>query len=93
MPRHLRRFWHAAASLGGAFAFALAAHAGTAQQFLSKDGIDIDYGVQAAGTVSYGNYFRLDASLPNRIQLRIDLPGRQEPLDAEFVYQLPAARP
>lgn len=156
MSVRFHTFAHAAAGLGTALALA-AAQAGTPQQVLSKEGVDIYYGFQAAdtvaapdapsahmagpahkrdhhlvvtlvdrqsgrrleaakvsatvtplglagqrktleamsyaGTVSYGNYFRLDESLPNRVKLRIHMPGRKEALDADFVYQRPAARP
>ena len=41
-----------------------------------------------AGTVSYGNYFNMPAtSNPYRIQVRIELPGVAEVIEAQFDYQ------
>lgn len=41
-----------------------------------------------AGTVSYGNYFNMPAtSNPYRIQVRIELPGVADVIEAQFDYQ------
>lgn len=41
-----------------------------------------------SGTVSYGNYFAMPAtSNPYRIQVRIELPGVADPIEADFDYQ------
>lgn len=41
-----------------------------------------------AGTVSYGNYFAMPAtSNPYRIQVRIELPGVADVIEAQFDYQ------
>lgn len=41
-----------------------------------------------AGTVSYGNYFAMPStSNPYRIQVRIELPGVADPIEAQFDYQ------
>lgn len=41
-----------------------------------------------AGTVSYGNYFNMPATNnPYRIQVRIELPGVADVIEAQFDYQ------
>ncbi|MDT3706242.1 MAG: hypothetical protein ROZ09_05405 [Thiobacillus sp.] len=41
-----------------------------------------------AGTVSYGNYFKMPVtSNPYRIQVRIELPGVADVIEAQFDYQ------
>ena len=41
-----------------------------------------------AGTVSYGNYFNMPAvNNPYRIQVRIELPGVADVIEAQFDYQ------
>lgn len=41
-----------------------------------------------AGTVSYGNYFNMPAtSNPYRINVRIELPGMADAIEAQFDYQ------
>lgn len=40
-----------------------------------------------AGTISYGNYFNMATSNPYRVNVRIELPGVADAIEAQFDYQ------